>query len=268
MIKNVLSIAGSDPSAGAGVQTDLKAIAANGAYGMAALTALTAQNTRGVKGVHLAPPDFVRDQILTVFEDVRVDAVKIGMIATADIAVAVAQALRDVRARNIVVDPVMVASSGDRLLAEDAVDAVRAELLPLAAAITPNLPEGAVLLEAAEPSNRAEMSAMATELLALGPAAVLLKGGHLTGAESPDVLATPNGQTWFEGARSPGRPIHGGGCTLSSTLATQLALKGEIVAATEAAKAYVAGAIAAADDLEVGSGARPLHHFHALWAQG
>lgn len=265
-VKNVLSIAGSDPSAGAGVQADLKAIAANGGYGMAALTALTAQNTRGVAGVHLVPPDFVRAQILTVFEDVRVDAVKIGMIATAGIARAVAAALREVGAPNVVLDPVMVASSGDRLLAEDAVEAVRSELAPLATAITPNLPEGAVLLDAEEPRDRAAMAAMAQALLALGPKAVLLKGGHLTTAESPDVLATAAGLSWFEGDRSPGRPIHGGGCTLSSTLATQLARRdGDIEAATRAAKAYVAGAIASADDLEVGAGARPLNHFHALW---
>ena len=246
-IPNILSIAGSDPSGGAGVQADLKAIAAMGGYGMAALTALTAQNTRRVAAAQPVEADFVRAQILTIYEDVRVDAVKIGMLATAEIAVAVAAALREAEARRIVLDPVMIATSGDRLLAEDAVAAIVSELAPMAAVITPNLPEAAALAGRPEPTDRAGMAELAQAMRALGAQAALVKGGHLPGDESPDVLAAADGVAWFESPRRPGRPIHGGGCTLSSALATALAQGGDPRVATRRAKAYVDGAVATAD---------------------
>ncbi|MEF2553049.1 bifunctional hydroxymethylpyrimidine kinase/phosphomethylpyrimidine kinase [Aurantimonas sp. A2-1-M11] len=264
-IRNVLSIAGSDPSGGAGIQADLKTFAANGVYGMAVVTALTAQNTQCVTGVELVSPDFISRQIDTVFADVRVDAVKIGMIATAEIARAIADALRRHEAPNVVLDPVMVAKGGDRLLTGEAVAALRSELIPLADMITPNLPEAAVLLDAAEAASRDEMDGAATRLMALGCRSVLLKGGHLAGDESPDLLVTAARRQWFEGRRMVTRNTHGTGCTLSSALAAQLALTGNAFDAARSAKAYVAGAIAAADRLDVGSGHGPTHHFHIHW---
>ena len=264
-IPNILSIAGSDPSGGAGIQADLKAIAANRAYGMAALTALTAQNTQGVSGVHLVPPDFVRQQIEAVFDDVRVHAVKIGMIASGDIARALAAALDARPDVPVVLDPVMVAKGGARLLGNDAVAALRAALLPRARVITPNLPEAAALLDAPLAANRAAMEAQARALLAEGPAAVLLKGGHLEGPDSPDLLATRDGLNWFEGQRRATANTHGTGCTLSAALAAQLGHGRPLKEAMAAAKTYTAGAIAGADALCVGHGHGPTHHFHTLW---
>lgn len=264
-IANSLSIAGSDPSGGAGIQADLKTFAACGTYGMAVLTALTAQNTQGVSGVHLVPPAFVAAQIADVFRDVRVDAVKIGMIASAEIAVAVADALSPHRGVPVVLDPVMVAKGGASLLAREAVAALVGRLLPLATVLTPNLPEAAVLLGEAEAIDRAAMADQAQRLLALGPRAVLLKGGHLPGTESPDVLATPEGLSWFEGVRVLTRNTHGTGCSLSSALAAELGKGRPLADAAAAAKRFVAGAVRASDALSVGSGHGPLHHFHALW---
>ena len=264
-IPNILSIAGSDPSGGAGIQADLKAIAANRAYGMAALTALTAQNTQGVSGVHLVPPDFVRQQIEAVFDDVRVHAVKIGMIASGDIARALAAALDARPDVPVVLDPVMVAKGGARLLNNDAVAALRA-LLPRARVITPNLAEAAALLDAPLAANRAAMEAQARALLAEGPAAVLLKGGHLEGPDSPDLLATRDGLNWFEGQRRATANTHGTGCTLSAALAAQLGHGRPLKEAMAAAKTYTAGAIAGADALCVGHGHGPTHHFHTLWS--
>ena len=268
-IPNILSIAGSDPSGGAGIQADLKAIAANRAYGMAALTALTAQNTQGVSGVHLVPPDFVRQQIEAVFDDVRVHAVKIGMIASGDIARALAAALAVALGARpevpVVLDPVMVAKGGARLLDNDAVAALRAALLPRARVITPNLAEAAALLDAPPAADCAAMEAQARALLAEGPAAVLLKGGHLEGPDSPDLLATRDGLTWFEGRRHATANTHGTGCTLSAALAAQLGHGRPLKEAVAAAKTYVAGTIAGADALCVGHGHGPTHHFHTLW---
>ncbi|MGB0412424.1 MAG: bifunctional hydroxymethylpyrimidine kinase/phosphomethylpyrimidine kinase [Pikeienuella sp.] len=264
MIANALSIAGSDPSGGAGVQADLKAFAANGVYGMCAITALTAQNTQGVSGVHLVPPEFVSDQISAVRADVRVDAVKIGMIANAEIADAVADALNDYRGP-VVLDPVMIAKGGASLLADAAVESLKLRLVPRATLLTPNLPEAAALLGTAVAETRAEMVAQGERLLALGPAAVLMKGGHLTCEDSPDVLITPDGATWFAGPRVATKNTHGTGCTLSSSLAAGLAKGLSVTAAVEAAKAYVAGAIGKADLMSVGSGHGPVHHFHRLW---
>ncbi|ACI58950.1 hydroxymethylpyrimidine/phosphomethylpyrimidine kinase [Rhizobium leguminosarum] len=273
MIRNVLSIAGSDPSGGAGIQADLKAFSARGVYGMAVLTALTAQNTQGVSGVHLVPPAFVADQINAVFADVRFDAVKIGMIANAGIAEAVATALdaalaalpADRRGIPIVIDPVMIAKGGAALLAPEAVDVLTRRLLPLATLLTPNLPEAAALLHQPVATNRAEMAAQAEQLRALGPAAVLVKGGHLDSDDSPDVLATADGLHWFEARRVPTKNTHGTGCTLSSALAAELAKGASVPEAVAIAKDYLAGAVAAAGSLTVGSGHGPVQHFHALW---
>jgi hydroxymethylpyrimidine/phosphomethylpyrimidine kinase len=265
MIPNVLSIAGSDPSGGAGIQADIKAISANGAYAMAVITALTAQNTRGVTGVELVPADFVAAQIDAVFADVRVDAVKIGMIGTSEIAGAIADALQRNRARRVVLDPVMVAKGGDRLLSPEAVAILIERLLPLTDVLTPNLPEAAALLATADPTDRAAMAALADRLRGLGARNVLLKGGHLAGDDSPDYLRTASGGHWLEDTRIATRNTHGTGCTLSSALAAQLALIGDPLEAARRAKAYVAGAIAHADQLDVGAGQGPTHHFYALW---
>ena len=265
-IRNVLSIAGSDPSGGAGIQADIKSFSANGVYGMAVVTALTAQNTRGVLGVEAVSPAFVTAQIDAIFADIRVDAVKIGMIATAGIAEAVAKALTRHKARNIVLDPVMVAKSGDRLLAEAAVETIRTDLVPLAEMITPNLPEAAVLLGEREANDPARMERVATRLLSLGCRSALLKGGHLASGDSPDMLARPSGVIRFAGDRIDTKNTHGTGCTLSSAIAAQLARTGDPVEAVRRAKAYVAAAIAAADRLDVGTGHGPTHHFHGLWS--
>lgn len=260
MIPNVLSIAGSDPSGGAGIQADLKAISANGAFAMAALTALTAQNTHGVSGIHLVPPEFVQAQISAIFDDIRVDAIKIGMIANAANAQAVADALTG-RHVPIVLDPVMIAKGGASLLHPAAVVVIRDALLPMATVLTPNLPEAAHILGATEATTRDAMEAQGRALCALGPEAVLMKGGHLKGSTSPDCLITLDDITWFDGARVHTRNTHGTGCTLSSALAAQLAKTGDIPSAVAAAKAYVSMAVAHADQLDVGSGHGPTHHF-------
>jgi len=267
MVPNVLSIAGSDPSGGAGIQADLKAFSALGAYGMTVITALTAQNTRGVTGVRVIEPDFVAAQIDAVFADVRVDAVKIGMVATAEIANAIADRLRQHGARNIVLDPVMVAKSGDRLLREDAVAAVRERLVPLASVITPNLPEAAVLLGAAEPATLEDMRRTVRALHGLGSTWVLLKGGHLAGGDSTDLLFDGAAITELPAARIATRNTHGTGCTLSAAIAALLP-RHDMAGAVRRAKTYLTGAIAAADLLTVGSGHGPVHHFHAVWREG
>ena len=264
MIPNILTIAGSDPSGGAGIQADLKAFSALGAYGMSVITALTAQNTRGVRGVQVIEPAFVAAQIDAIFEDLRVDAVKIGMVATAEIATVIAERLRHHSALNVVLDPVMVAKSGDRLLREDAVAAVRDRLVPLARVITPNLPEAAVLLSGAEPATLAEMREAVRMLHRLGPQYVLLKGGHLAGGDSTDLLFDGAEITEFAAQRIDTRNTHGTGCTLSAAIAALLP-GNDMVEAVRRAKAYLTGAIAASGRLTVGGGHGPVHHFHALW---
>ncbi|MDX8351819.1 bifunctional hydroxymethylpyrimidine kinase/phosphomethylpyrimidine kinase [Cognatiyoonia sp. IB215182] len=266
MIRNVLSIAGSDPSGGAGIQADIKAISANGAYAMTAITALTAQNTQGVSWIELVPPDFVAAQIAAVFADVRVDAVKIGMIATSDIAATVADALTK-HADNVpvVLDPVMIAKGGAPLLADDAVKTLRDRLLPLATLVTPNLPEAAHLLDEPVTMTRDAMAHHAQALAELGPQAVLIKGGHLPGDDSPDVLYAAGETHWFESKRTATQNTHGTGCSLSSALAAELAKGAALPQAVGAAKAYITAAIVAADDLNVGQGHGPIHHFTNLW---
>ncbi|KXU35191.1 hydroxymethylpyrimidine/phosphomethylpyrimidine kinase [Cephaloticoccus capnophilus] len=265
MLHNVLSIAGSDPSGGAGIQADLKTFSARGVYGMAAITALTAQNTQGVSAIHLPPAAFVRQQIDMIFADVRVDAVKIGMIASSEIAQAVAAALAPHRQIPLVLDPVMIAKGGATLLDPTAVATLIEALLPLAHVITPNLPEAAALLGQPVAANRDEMAAQACQLLKSGARAVLLKGGHLEGENSPDLLAQGANLTWFEGRRIATLNTHGTGCTLSSALAAELAKGKPLQQATRAAKDWLTGAIAAAGQLSVGSGHGPVHHFHQLW---
>lgn len=263
MIHNVLSIAGSDPSGGAGIQADLKAFAARGTYGMAALTALTAQNTQGVVGVHPVPPEFVRKQIEAVFDDIRVDAVKVGMIASAEIAYVIAEVLARHSDVPVVLDPVMIAKGGASLLDPSAITALTDRLLPRATLITPNLPEAAALLNGSIATNRAEMEAQAQQLREIGGgAAVLLKGGHLGGDDSPDVLATGDGVIWLDGSRVQTANTHGTGCTLSSALAAELAKGKSLPEAARSAKAYLADAIGTAEQLTVGSGHGPVNHFH------
>ncbi|MCJ7995109.1 bifunctional hydroxymethylpyrimidine kinase/phosphomethylpyrimidine kinase [Rhizobium cremeum] len=265
MIRNVLSIAGSDPSGGAGIQADLKTFSAFGVYGMAALTALTAQNTKGVSGVHAVPPEFVAEQIRMVFADVRVDAVKIGMIANAGIARAVAGVLTAYPDVPVVLDPVMIAKGGAALLDASAVAALTECLLPLATLLTPNLPEAAALLGMGEAPDRMAMAEQGTALLTLGPAAVLVKGGHLEGSESPDVFVSKEETHWFEAPRVVTKNTHGTGCSLSSAVAAGLAMGLSPVEAVATAKAWLAGAVAASGDLSVGSGHGPVHHFHRFW---
>lgn len=259
-IPNILSIAGSDPSGGAGIQADIKAISANGGYAMAAVTALTAQNTRGVSGVWLVDPGFVAAQVAAVFRDIRVDAVKIGMLGSAAILRAVAGVLRG-SGVPLVLDPVLVATSGDALASGDLVGALIADLLPQVTVLTPNLAEAAALLGQAMATDRAGMEAQARVLLDLGPQAVLLKGGHLMGAASPDLLLTAEGATWLEAPRVGGGTAHGTGCTLSAALATQLALTGDLAAAARAAKDYTRRALRGAARLSVGQGNGPTDHF-------
>lgn len=265
VIANALSIAGSDPSGGAGIQADLKTFSALGVYGMAVATALTAQNTRGVTGIHVVPPDFVAEQIRSVFADIRVGAVKIGMTANAAIAGAVADVLARHADMPVVLDPVMIAKGGAPLLTDDAVTVLKTRLLPLATVVTPNLPEAAALLGEPEARDRDEMAGQALRLVGLGANMALVKGGHLPGNDSPDVLASAAGLTWFEAPRVATRNTHGTGCTLSSAIAAELAKGASPEEAVAVAKTYVAGAIDAADALNVGSGHGPVHHFHALW---
>lgn len=269
-IANVLTIAGLDPSGGAGILADVKAMSACGTYGMAAVAALTAQNTCGVSGWQPVAPDFVRAQIDAIFEDIRVDAVKIGMLGTPEVIDAVAEALERHRPPFVVLDPVMVAKGGDRLLAKEAESALCERLLPLTTVITPNLPEAAVLAGEAEIRERGEMPALARKLLErLAPDAwVYLKGGHLTESESPDLLLSRETSLTFEAPRISTKNTHGTGCTLSAAIAAQLGRGESVPEAVRKAKAYVYEAIAHADELGVGHGHGPTNHFATLWRNG
>lgn len=267
MIPNVLSIAGSDPSGGAGIQADLKTFSALGAYGMAVITALTAQNTMGVNGIHQVPAEFIASQIDTVFSDVRVSSTKVGMLGTAGAAAAVCEALKRNHADNIVLDPVMVAKGGAVLMDEQASDEIRSCLMPLASVITPNLPEAGVLLKTDPPGSIDEMKEAAMGLHRLGPGYVLLKGGHLGSGDSTDVLY--DGKTFYmlEAERINTRNTHGTGCTLSSAIAALMPGRPDMAGVVREAKAFISGAIKAADMLDVGSGHGPVHHFHDLWSE-
>jgi hydroxymethylpyrimidine/phosphomethylpyrimidine kinase len=260
-----VTIAGSDSSGGAGIQADLKTFSALGVYGASVITALTAQNTKGVRAIHDVPADFIAKQIDAVFSDLNVSAVKIGMLSQTTTIEAVIKGLDRHHAKNIVLDPVMIATSGDQLLAADAVAAMRASLIPRALVITPNLPEAAALLEHAPARSEAEMEEQARALLGLGARSVLIKGGHGEESESIDLLVDATSVTRFSEMRIRTRNTHGSGCTLSSAIAAGLAKGLDLKTASRDAKVYVTAAIASADALTIGHGHGPLHHFHELW---
>ncbi len=261
-----LTIAGSDSGGGAGIQADLKTFSALGVYGCSVIAALTAQNTQAVTGVMDVPAEFITQQIDAVFSDIEVHAVKIGMLSVPETIEAVADGLQRHGAHNIVLDPVMVAKSGDALLQPHAVDAVRDVLLPMADLITPNLPEAETLLGRGPITRADEMQSVGEALMALGPKAVLLKGGHLGGDQSPDLLIDAEGSEVLHSARIDTRNTHGTGCTLSSAIAAGLALGLQPRQAVEHAKEYIQAAISAADSLDVGRGHGPVHHFHRVWS--
>lgn len=266
-VPNLLTIAGTDPSGGAGIQADLKAFSALGAYGMSVVTALVAQNTRGVDFIHAVPVDFVAAQIDSVFSDVRVDALKIGMVHKADVAATIVDRLQRYEVANIVLDPVMVAKSGDRLLDDAAIAKIRDELLPLASVVTPNLPEAGVLLEREAPKTLDAMDDAARALHELGPSYVLLKGGHLEGAGSSDLLFNGKDVIELKADRIATKNTHGTGCTLSAAIAALLPISHSVEDAVEEAKRYITGAIRENGRLDVGHGNGPVHHFHALWPE-
>jgi hydroxymethylpyrimidine/phosphomethylpyrimidine kinase len=257
-----LTIAGSDSSGGAGIQADLKSFAALNVYGASAITALTAQNTRGVSGIHPVPPAFVTAQIDAVFDDLDVKAVKIGMVAELPIIEAIAAALARWTPAHVVLDPVMVATSGDRLLSGDAVAALRELLIPRASLVTPNLPEAAALLDEAVASDAAAIASQGERLLAMGAKAVLIKGGHGQGPESIDYLFIGGDILALPAPRIATTNTHGTGCSLSSAIAAGLAKGEPLEAAVRGAKVWITAAIAAADGLGVGHGRGPIHHFH------
>jgi hydroxymethylpyrimidine/phosphomethylpyrimidine kinase len=267
-VPRVLAIAGSDPSGGAGIQADLKSIAAHGGYGMAAITALTAQNTTGVRGVHVPPASFLSAQLDAVSDDIHVDAVKIGMLGDAQVIAAVRSWLEKVRPGVVVLDPVMVATSGDRLLQESAEAALR-KLLPLAHLVTPNLPELAMLLGEPEAADWAVALEQGRRLADQTGATVLVKGGHLNGSTCPDALVNTAGVLSAEvveiaGERISTRNSHGTGCSLSSAMATAQARLGDWEASLSAVKPWLAGALRTSGQLEVGAGNGPINHFHHL----
>jgi hydroxymethylpyrimidine/phosphomethylpyrimidine kinase len=261
-----VTIAGSDSGGGAGIQADLKTFSALGVYGASVVTALTAQNTLGVQGIHDVPPGFVAQQMDSVFSDLAVGAVKIGMLSRSPVIQTVAAGLERHHASNVVLDPVMVATSGDRLLAAEAVETLKATLMPLALIVTPNLPEAAALLDAPVADGEGAMRAQADRILALGPRAVLIKGGHAHGRESVDLLIDAAGCRRFASPRVVTDNTHGTGCTLSAAIAAGLA-KGLALGDTVAqAKAYIGAAISASGQLHVGRGHGPVHHFHHWWS--
>ncbi len=265
MTRIALTIAGSDSGGGAGIQADLRTFSALGVYGASVITALTAQNTRGVTGVFDVPADFVAAQMDAVFSDLNIAATKIGMLSRSETIEAVAAGLERHAANNIVLDPVMVAASGDPLLRPDAVATLKRLLISRALLVTPNLAEAAVLLDAPLAASEAEMEKQGKAILAFGCKAVLVKGGHGAGPEAVDILVDRNGTRRYAARRLDTKNTHGTGCTLSSAIAAGLAKKMPLADAVAAAKDFVTGAIAAANGLSVGKGRGPLHHFHAWW---
>ncbi|OLO10850.1 bifunctional hydroxymethylpyrimidine kinase/phosphomethylpyrimidine kinase [Chromohalobacter japonicus] len=269
---NVLTIAGSDPSGGAGLQGDIKTFSALGTYATNVITAVIAQNTQGVRAVHPVPAEMIAEQLDNLLGDVRIDAVKIGMVASMDVATTIRDALTRYRPRWIVLDPVMVAKSGDILVDHAGIRAVRDVLVPLADVITPNLPEAAVLLGADTPCSTQAMATLLPELARLGAPYVVLKGGHLSGEHCPDLLATPQGVEWLEAPRIATQNLHGTGCALSSAVTAYLArlpaeasAHADIHAAIGDAKRWLHTALDASVHLDVGQGRGPVHHFHAWW---
>jgi hydroxymethylpyrimidine/phosphomethylpyrimidine kinase len=264
-IPNVLTIAGSDSGGGAGIQADIKAFSALGAYGASVITALTAQNTRGVTAIHTPDPGFVTAQLDAVFDDIRIDAVKIGMLANAAIVRAVADALRRYQPKHVVLDTVMISKSNHALLAPEAVDAVRSELLPLADLLTPNLPEAAALLGTSSAADEAAMVDQGEALRKLGARAVLMKGGHLAAADSPDWLIQDSGTMRLAGPRVPVKNTHGTGCSLSSAIAALIPQRDDLASAVADAKVWLTGALKQSGRLDVGHGVGPVHHFYRWW---
>lgn len=258
----VLTIAGSDSGGGAGIQADIKAISATGSYACSVITAITAQNTLGVSAIYPIPLEHVEKQLDAVFSDLNVVAVKVGMLADVDIIRVVAAKIKQYRPQFLVVDPVMIATSGDLLLQASAINTLKTELLPLADVITPNLPEGAALIGSEVPANEAEMIAMIADLRLLGAHTVLLKGGHLEQDEnSNDLLIFADEVIPFSAKRVNTRNTHGTGCTLSSAIASYLAQGNSLQQAVELGKQYISQAIAHADELDIGKGHGPVNHF-------
>lgn len=260
-----LTIAGSDSGGGAGIQADLKAFSALGVFGCSVISSLTAQNTLGVQGVYPIPPAFVQQQIHSVLSDIHVGAVKTGMLATAEIIAAVAESLHAFPPRPFVLDPVMVATSGDRLLAEDAIEILINQLIPLATLITPNLYEAAVLLNEPVAKDLPTMQAQGEKLLTFGAQAVLMKGGHTDGENASDLLITTSGVKVFSAPRLNTKNTHGTGCTLASAIAAGLAKGNSLPAAVSEAKEYLHNALLHSEKLQIGQGAGPVHHFHAFY---
>ena len=255
-MRTALSIAGSDSSGGAGVQADLKTMTMNGVFAMSAITALTAQNTTGVTGILEADPEFLKKQIDAVFEDIRPDAVKIGMVSSSGLIKMIAERLQHYKAENIVVDPVMVATSGSRLLEEDAVDTLKKELLPIATVITPNIPEAEILC-GMEIHTEEDMVAAAKAIYEDLGCAVLLKGGHNIN-DANDLLYTKEEVSWFKGKRINNPNTHGTGCTLSSAIAANLAKGFDLKTSVQRAKDYISRALA--EMLDLGAGSGPMNH--------
>ncbi|MGA8209024.1 MAG: bifunctional hydroxymethylpyrimidine kinase/phosphomethylpyrimidine kinase [Nocardioidaceae bacterium] len=264
MIPRVLTVAGTDPSGGAGTSADLKTFSALGAFGTSVVTAVVSQSTRGVSAVHQLSGEVVREQLDTLLDDVQVDAVKIGMLGTAEVVEAVADVLTQRSLPYVVLDPVMVATSGDRLLAPEAVSSLRERLLPLCDLVTPNLPEAADLLGTPQAADVDGMRAQLADLAQLC-GGVLLKGGHLGGALSPDLLRVDGRTTLLSARRVPTGNSHGTGCTLSAAVAALRPGSPDWLGAVRQAKAYLSGALQSADRLQVGTGRGPVHHFHAWW---
>ena len=259
-MNTALTIAGSDSSGGAGIQADIKTMTANGVYAMSAITALTAQNTTGVQGIYEVPPAFLAQQIDSVFTDIRPDAVKIGMVSSASLIETIAERLAHYEANNIVVDPVMVATSGAKLISDDAIETLKARLFPLAAVLTPNIPEAKVL-SGMDIASTDDMMAAAERIGKAYGCAVLCKGGHQLN-DANDLLYRDGEFRWFYGKRIDNPNTHGTGCTLSSAIAANLAKGYDLDAAVERAKAYISGALAAM--LNLGQGSGPMNHAFAI----
>ena len=255
-MNTALTIAGSDSSGGAGIQADIKTMTANGVYAMSAITALTAQNTTGVQGIFEVTPEFLSLQLDSIFTDIRPDAVKIGMVSSSGLISAIAEKLKEYKAENIVVDPVMVATSGARLISEDAISTLKAELLPLAKVLTPNIPETEVLADM-KVSSADDMEKAAKLISEKYGCAVLCKGGHSLN-DANDLLYADGKSHWFKGKRIDNPNTHGTGCTLSSAIASNLAKGYDLKTSVERAKEYISGALAAMLDLGKGSG--PMNH--------
>jgi len=262
----VLTIAGSDSGGGAGIQADLKTFSAIGCYGMSVITALTAQNTQGVKAIHAVPPAFAVQQIEAVLSDIGADAIKIGMLYSAELIEAVAQALKKHGARKIVLDPVMVAQSGDKLLQDDAIEAIKENLMPLADVVTPNIPEASVLC-GRQLKQWSDIESAAETLARHGSRSILIKGGHRHENKSTDLLflAGENRFVSLEADRIETRNNHGTGCTLSSAIASYMAKGSDVEEAVQKAKTFMNHAIAAGAAYKIGHGHGPVHHFFQWW---